>query len=148
MKKSILLYGVGTLKNKGVEAIIKSTIKQVDSDYEIFMASHDYDYNKKYYNEKIKEHIKHYRKSNELSEEEEKQEKEYQSILFDYHNFESLYQKQVIDQIEKSDICISVGGDNYCYPHCTWLYTLDQVAKRKNKNPNFRRNYLYLSTVY
>ena len=47
MKKSILLYGVGTLKNKGVEAIIKSTIKQVDSDYEIFMASHDYDYNKK-----------------------------------------------------------------------------------------------------
>ena len=133
MKKNILLYGVGTLKNKGVEAIIKSTIKQIGSNFNTYMASHDYDFNKNYYNSKIKEHIKHYRKSDELNEQEKEQEKEYQHMPFDYHNFDSLYQKQVINQIDKSDICISVGGDNYCYPHCTWLYTLDQVAKRKNK---------------
>ena len=133
MKKNILLYGVGTLKNKGVEAIISSTIKQIDSNFNIYMASHDYDFNKDYYNDKIKKHIKHYRKTDELNEKEKEQEKEYQHMPFDYHNFESLYQKQVIDQIDKSDICISVGGDNYCYPHCTWLYTLDQIAKKKNK---------------
>ncbi len=131
--KKVLLYGIGSLKNRGVEAIINSTIKQVDSDYEIYMASHDYDYNKNYYNKEIKNHIKHYRKSNELTDSEKKLELKYQNMPFDYHNFEELYQRQVIKQISESDICISVGGDNYCYPHCTWLYTLDQISNRKNK---------------
>lgn len=133
MKRNILLYGVGTFKNRGVEAIIKSTIKQIDSCYDVYMASHDYDYNKNYYNEEIKKHIKHYRKSNDLTEEEKEEEKRYQQMPFDYHNFESLYQRQVIKEIEKSQICISVGGDNYCYPHCTWLYTLDEKSRKLGK---------------
>lgn len=132
MKKKILLYGVGTFKNRGVEAIINSTLKEIDfNNFEVTIASHDYDFNKNLYTD-IK-HIKHYYKSEELSEEEKEEEKHFKEIMFDYHNFEKLYQKDVIKEIENSDICISVGGDNYCYPHCTWLYTLDEYAHKLGK---------------
>lgn len=132
MKKKILLYGVGTFKNRGVEAIINSTLKEIDlNKFEVAMASHDYDYNRKLY--KQTKHIKHYYKSDELTEKEKQEEEKFKKIKFDYHNFEKLYQKDVIKEIENSDICISVGGDNYCYPHCTWLYTLDEYAHKLGK---------------
>lgn len=134
MKKKILLYGIGTYKNKGVEAIIQSTINQIDGKkYEISAATHDYIYNKNFYNNKIKKYIKHYTRSHELTPLEKKLEKKYQSIPFDYNNYELLYQRQVVEQLENSDICISVGGDNYCYDYCTWLYALDKKSKELNK---------------
>ena len=58
-KQKILLYGVGTFKNKGVEAIINSTLNQIDKNkYEIAMASHDYTHNQNYYNDRVYKHIK------------------------------------------------------------------------------------------
>ncbi len=134
MKKKILLYGVDTYKNKGVEAIVQSTIKQIDKkDYVISLASHDHEYNQNFYTDRIKKYIKHYKKSNELTESEKKLEEYYQSIPFDYNNFELLYQNEVVDELEKSDICISVGRDNYCYDFCTWLYALDKKSHNENK---------------
>ena len=134
MKKKILLYGVGTYKNRGVEAIIQSTLNQIDtSDYDLTIASHDHDYNRYYYNDKVSKYIKHYKKQDELTKEEQELEKYYQSIPFDYNNFELLYQSDVVKELEESDICISVGGDNYCYDFCTWLYALDKKSKDSNK---------------
>lgn len=128
-KKKILLYGIGTFKNKGVEAIIQSTIRQINlKEYEISAASHDYEYNKSFYNKEIKKYIKHYKKGNELTEDEKALEIKYQNMVFDYNNFELLYQNKVVEEMEKSDICISVGGDNYCYDFCTWLYALDKKS--------------------
>ena len=51
MKKTkILLYGVGTYKNRGIEAIVQSTINQIDkSKYDIEVATFDYENNKKKY---------------------------------------------------------------------------------------------------
>ena len=133
-KQKILLYGVGTFKNKGVEAIINSTLNQIDKNkYEIAMASHDYTHNQNYYNDRVYKHIKHYKKNDELTEDEKKIEDQYKSIPFDYNNFELLYQNDVVRELEKSDIAISVGGDNYCYDNCTWLYALDKKSKEMNK---------------
>ena len=68
--KNLLLYGVGTFKNRGVEAIINSTLNQIDQkDFSITIASHDYDYNKGLYPD-VK-HVKHYYKSEALTEEEQ-----------------------------------------------------------------------------
>lgn len=132
MRKKILLYGIGTFKNRGVEAIVNSTLKMIDNKkYDVTLATYDFDYNKKMYKNIPK--VKHYYKSNELTEEEKTLEEEYKKLPFDYHNFEKLYQKDVIKEIDKSDICISVGGDNYCYPFCNWAYTLDEYSHLKNK---------------
>lgn len=132
MRKKILLYGIGTFKNRGVEAIVNSTLKMIDNKkYDVTLATYDFDYNKKLYQNIPK--VKHYYKSNELTEEEKALEEKYKKLPFNYHNFEQLYQKDVIKEIDKSDICISVGGDNYCYPFCNWAYTLDEYAHLKNK---------------
>lgn len=128
-KKKILLYGIGTFKNKGVEAIVQSTLKQINlKEYEISAASHEYEYNKNFYKDEIKKYIKHYKQNEDLTEEEKELEKKYQNMPFDYNNFELLYQNEVVDEMKKSDICISVGGDNYCYDFCTWLYALDKKS--------------------
>ena len=48
-------------------------------------------------------------------------------------NFEQIYQKQVFDVIDDVDICISSGGDNYCYDSSNWLYALSKEIKRRGK---------------
>lgn len=134
MKKKILLYGVGTYKNRGVEAIIQSTLNQINTkNYDISIASHDLHHNQKYYLDKVTKYIKHYTKPNELNKEDKKIESHYKKLPYDYNNFELLYQKQVVEELENSDICISVGGDNYCYDYCTWLYALDKKSHDSKK---------------
>ncbi len=133
MKKRILFYGVGTFKNRGVEALVQSTLKQIDkSKYDVSVATFDYDLNKNFYAGKVK-YIKHYKKSDELDENDKKLEEQYKKEEFDYDKFELLYQKEVVKEIESSDICISIGGDNYCYDYCTWLYSLDKKSHQNNK---------------
>ena len=132
MKKKILIYGVSTYKNRGVEAIINSTLGQIDKkNYEISIASYDLDYNSKFYKDRVK-YIDHY-KINNLNEEEKELELKYQNMPFDYHNFELLYQNDVVKEMENSDISISVGGDNYCYQPCSWLYALDDKSHKSGK---------------
>ncbi len=133
MKKRILFYGVGTFKNRGVEALVQSTLKQIDkTKYDVSIATFDYDLNKNFYAGKVK-YIKHYKKSDELNEDERKLEEQYKKEVFDYDKFELLYQKDVVKEMESSDICISIGGDNYCYDYCTWLYSLDKRSHQNNK---------------
>ena len=75
MRKKILLYGIGTFKNRGVEAIVNSTLKMIDNKkYDVTLATYDFDYNKKMYKNIPK--VKHYYKSNELTEEEKTLEEE------------------------------------------------------------------------
>lgn len=52
--KNILIYGVGTFKNRGVEAIVNSTINQIPNNYDLQIASFDLEYNKKYYADRIR----------------------------------------------------------------------------------------------
>ncbi len=127
MKRKILLYGTGTYKNRGVEAIVNSTINQIDlKQNDLTIATYDLEYNKHFYSDKVK-YINQNRKNN-LTEEEKALEEKYRGMPFDYNNYELLYQKDVVDQMEKSDICISIGGDSYCYPPCNWLYALDKKS--------------------
>lgn len=41
--------------------------------------------------------------------------------------------KNTIEKIKDSDICLSIGGDNYCYGEQEWLYVIDKNIKRKGK---------------
>ena len=45
-KKKILLYGIGSLRNKGCEAIVDSVIEQIN-EAEIVLATFDYENDKK-----------------------------------------------------------------------------------------------------
>ena len=41
--------------------------------------------------------------------------------------------KNIIDRAENVDVCLSIGGDNYCYGEQAWLYAIDKSIKKKGK---------------
>lgn len=133
--KNILIYGLNSFKNRGCEALLLSTEKIIkkQSNYKITAATFDFNYNKKFHNEILKGYVKHYKKESELTKKEKKLLKIYKNMPFDYNNFELLFQKDVVKEINQSDICISIGGDNYCYGYNEWLYALNKVSKERNK---------------
>ena len=132
--KKILLYGIGSFKNRGCEALVNSTITQFPDDVEIIAATFDYNNNKNKYKNKITKYVNH-RKTNEeeFTQEELKELKKIQSLPFDYNNYENFYEKEVIKELKNVDLAIHIGGDNYCYGDNEWLYAINNNAKKLNK---------------
>ena len=144
MKKKILLYGIGTYKNRGVEAIVNSTLKQINKkDYEISVACYDYDYNKNKYLDTVDNYINHYKETIDFTEEELADLKKLEENNATHKETELYHQKELIDEIKKSDIVISAGGDNYCYGASDWLYAIDETVKKENKKLVFWGGSLY-----
>lgn len=113
MVKKILLYGIGSLQNRGCEALVNSTIAQIDSNVEIVAATFDYEHDKNMYKDRIKYFVNHHKQNEEEFNEDEKKEFEHiKSIPFDYNNYEWFYERDVIKEMKDSDICIHIGGDN------------------------------------
>ena len=134
--RKILLYGQGSYDNRGCEAIVLSTTSQIKkSGDKVVSATFDLKNSKTKYNDLIDEYIKHYYKEDELGKKDLELNNYYKSIPFDYMNFEKLYQKDVIKKIDECDICLSIGGDNYCYGYSRWLYAIsDEIRKKQKKN--------------
>ena len=131
--KNVLIYGIGSIKNRGCEALVNTTIKQID-DANIYAATFDYENDKDMYNDIITKTINHYRKDeNDFTEEEKALLEHYNSIPFDYNNYELLYERDVVEAMKDSDLCIHIGGDNYCYDYCQWIYALNTKAKELGK---------------
>ena len=59
--KKILIYGIGSIKNRGCEALLNSTIDQIDKNVEIIAATFDYEINKNMYKNRISKVINHYK---------------------------------------------------------------------------------------
>lgn len=137
-KLNFLLYGEGSFLNKGCEAIVNTTVKKIQKscDGEIILSTNDMD-DQKSYNNIITKYVKGYYKEEELSEEEKEKLEYFKTIPFDYTNFEKIYEKDCIKEIENADICLSVGGDNYCYGEPNWIYTINKEIKEKNKKNVF-----------
>lgn len=130
----ILLYGLSTFKNKGCEAIVSTTLNQFNDNDEVTIATFDYDHDKSYFKNKVKKYVRHYENDeSKFNEKETKLNEYYKSIQYDYNNFELLYQRKVVEEIKKSDYCLHVGGDNYCYGYNEWLYALNTLAKKYHK---------------
>lgn len=132
--KKILIYGVGSLKNRGCEALVNSTIAQIDKKVEIVVASFDFENNKCLFSRRVNRVVNHHIHDVLLFDDDMKNKYDYyNSIEYDYNNFECLYQKEVIKEMETADLCIHVGGDNYCYGANEWMYALNTKAKELGK---------------
>ncbi len=129
----ILLYGISSYKNHGVEALAYSTISQISGDNDISMAVFDYEYNSQIFKDEVK-YVHHYLNDESKMNEKEKQEIErIKSEKFDYNKYELFYERETIKELAKSDIAIHLGGDNYCYNYNSWLYAFNTKAKELNK---------------
>jgi colanic acid/amylovoran biosynthesis protein len=104
--KKFLLYGHGGSYNHGAEAIIKSTIKLIKSNYPdsyIILSTHFKEQDIEFgievdeYCERDMYYVELDKSSNEKGK------------------YDKLIYKSTIDKIDKDTTCLSVGGDNYCY---------------------------------
>ena len=135
-KLNFLLYGEGSCLNKGCEAIINTTVKKIKKacDGEIILSTHDLN-DKKLYDNYITKAVKGYYKKDQLTEEERKLIAYYDTLPFNYDNYQKIYEKDCIKEIPNADICLSVGGDNYSYGDPYWFYTLNkEIIKNGKKN--------------
>lgn len=132
--KNILIYGIGSTKNRGCDALVNSTIFQINKDVNIVVASFDYENNKNIYPERIKKVVNHYiNKENELTPADKASLEALKNKSYDYNDYERIYQKEVMKEVEKADLCIHIGGDNYCYGANNWMFAINNYAKELGK---------------
>lgn len=132
--KKILIYGIGSLKNRGCEALVNSSIYQIDPKVELSVATFNYKEDKNMFKDRIKKTVNHYKNKEEEFTKQEKE--EYEKIKqqpFDYNNYELFYERDVIKELEKADLAIHIGGDNYCYGVNEWMYAINTKAKELGK---------------
>lgn len=137
--KKILIYGIGSLQNRGCEALVNSTIAQIDPNLDIVAATFDYEHDKDMYKDRIKYFVDHHKqKEEDFTEEEKKEYERIQNIPFDYNNYEWFYERDVIKEMQDADLCIHIGGDNYCYGVNEWMFAINTKAKEMNKKTVLR----------
>lgn len=104
--KKFLLYGHGGSYNHGAEAIIKSTIELMKRNYPesyIILSTHFKEQDVEFgidvheYCERDMYYVELDKSSSEKGK------------------YDKLIYKSTIDKIDKDTVCLSVGGDNYCY---------------------------------
>lgn len=128
-KHNILLFGNASYLNRGCEAIITNiskTIKELDNNNKITVATFDISNDKKFHNNLVDRYISHYWSLDQLKE-------EYLKLEID-DDINLILQKEILDDIKREDIIMSVGGDNYCYKdNLKFLYTIDDFVRKNNK---------------
>ena len=144
-KLSFMLYGESTFLNKGCEAIVNTTVKKIKDacEGEIVLSTNDPEYDGKFYADIIKKYIYGYYKDSELTDEEIEKINYYKTQPFNYVNFEKIHVKDTINCLESVDVCLSVGGDNYCYGEPNWIYTINKYIKSKGK-----KNVLWCTSIF
>lgn len=129
-EKNFYLYGNGCFLNKGCEAIVRGTINIINnvipnSIYEIISDNPVYDDKMKIkYIENVNDILKGYGLANKIINKLSKDNKILNNIKV----------KNVNNSIHDTDLCISVGGDNYCYKKNYYLMKQNkEIHEKLNK---------------
>lgn len=134
LKKRILIYGLGPMKNRGCEALAKTVIDQIDDSKNITVATFNYDEDKNRFGNKVSKVINHYKNDeSKFTPEEQEEYNKIKLLPFDYNNYELFYERDVVKEINESDLCIHIGGDNYCYGVNEWMYAINSEAQKLSK---------------
>lgn len=121
-----LYYHAGS-KNHGCEAIIRSTKKILKEEIDLFSLNPEEDYTYKIdeiipiYEDKIENIYGIKRKIAYI----------YQKITKKTLYLNKIKRKKLLDKINLNDICLSVGGDNYCYNGQETLGDLNRLMLKK-----------------
>lgn len=123
----IKLYNHGGSLNHGCEAIVRSTKKIIDENIELWSKNPDLD--NCYGVDKIIS-IRH-DKTSQPNSVKNLYCKVISKICKTDEPFIIQERKAFLDNISKNDICLSIGGDLYCYKGIDRLYFLDKAIKSK-----------------
>lgn len=133
----LLLYAHAGSKNHGCEAIVRSTLKildfkDIDPSLATFREQEDVDFLSSSFNLNF---IPYRRYEGfhpvRLIDAALRKSGINQNFLF------SFSQRDIIDSIDSNTLCLSIGGDNYCYGIPRWIYYTNKAAVRKGSKTVF-----------
>ncbi len=135
--KKLMLYAHAGSRNHGCEAIVRSTLKilnlnNIDVSIATFRPQEDMDFLASDFRLKLIPYKRYdgfhpvrlidagLRKLNLKKD-----------LLFSYS------QKEIAENMDKDTLCLSIGGDNYCYGIPRWIYYTNSTAAKKGSKTVF-----------
>lgn len=125
--QKIILYPHGGSENHGCEALVRSTAKILGNDTEIILVSKNPEQDKKYGLDNICTIIQQ-QTSTTL----------FRRIIttIRYHLGDKLaYERQtyrtVLKYVDNNSVCLSFGGDNYCYGKPVYIYNMNKLFRQR-----------------
>jgi len=133
----LLLYAHAGSRNHGCEAIVRSTLKILNLDNikvslatfrqqeDIDFLSSDFDLNFLTYKRYEGKHPIRLLDAG------------FRKLGLNQNMLFSFSQKQIVDSVDKNTLCLSIGGDNYCYGVPRWIYYTNNMAAKKGSKTVF-----------
>ncbi|MTP79569.1 hypothetical protein GMB70_13015 [Turicibacter sanguinis] len=128
---NVVLFAHGTHENRGCEAIVRGTtklLKKANEHCNVKVGSYNPELDQKRNIDSVDEYLLQGSIKSRYS-------KEWFRHLIQGHLFRDeigYYQwvhRDVVNEIKKADLTLSVGGDNYCYDTPVWVYALNRAVK-------------------
>ncbi|WP_163193889.1 polysaccharide pyruvyl transferase family protein [Clostridium thermarum] len=134
-KVKVFMFGHTSNENHGCEAIIRSTsdlINRAFNNKSIKVASFNHEKDTNIYIKNIDGYISHCTEIRKYTIPWIKT-VYFNKVSKDFEKSYIISQREAIQEAVSSDICLSVGGDNYCYGEPVHLYAMNRVIKRSGK---------------
>ncbi|MBD5232321.1 MAG: polysaccharide pyruvyl transferase family protein [Bacteroidales bacterium] len=126
--QKVILYPHGGSGNHGCEALVRSTAKILGADCDLVLVSKAIDQDKKYGLDKLCRFVRQQSGPSLLS-------RLLTVVRFKLLNDKLAYERQtyrdVLKQVDRDTICLSFGGDNYCYGKPTYIYNMNKLFREK-----------------
>ncbi len=135
--KELLLYAHAGSRNHGCEAIVRSTLKILNlNNIKLSLATFRKQEDIDFLSSDFKFNILNYKKYEglhpiRLIDAGLRKLGLNQNMLF------SFSQKEIVDAMNKDTLCLSIGGDNYCYGIPRWIYYSNKIAAQKGSKTVF-----------
>ena len=135
--KHLLLYAHAGSRNHGCEAIVRSTLKILNlKNINVSLATFRVQEDINFLSPDFKLNFISYKRYEglhpiRLIDAGLRKSKLKQDFLF------SFSQKDITAEMDKQTLCLSIGGDNYCYGIPRWIYYTNKMADRKGSKTVF-----------
>ncbi len=125
----IILYPHGGSGNHGCEALVRATIKILGDNNDIYLASKSPEQDIRYGLEKICTIVPQNSDSPSLIKRLWTSVK--YRILGDKLAYERNTYRDILRHVDSNTICLSFGGDNYCYGKPTYIYIMNRLFRER-----------------
>ncbi len=134
--KNVVLFAHGTHENRGCEAIVRGTTKILKKGIEncnIKVGSYNPELDQTRNISTVDEYLLQGSIKNRFSIQWFRHLIQ-GHLLKDEIGYYQWIHKDVIKEIKKADLTLSIGGDNYCYSTPVWIYALNKAVKELSKS--------------
>ncbi|MDP4119784.1 MAG: polysaccharide pyruvyl transferase family protein, partial [Bacillota bacterium] len=134
-EQHFMLFAHNGSNNHGCEALLRTITEQIKSEFEqsrISLCSFHPDEDQNANVSNINKYINHYDTVKRHSFDHIAAAINRRTVNNPYFNY-SIMQKHIIKEAQNNDVCISIGGDVYCYKKPYIYYTIDSHIKKAGK---------------